>query len=80
MKNLMCACSPEGQQYSEQHQKWRGQQGKGGDCPSLLCPCEASSGVLRPGLGSAAQERYGAFGEDAQKSCEDDQRSEAPPL
>ena len=47
----MCTGSLEGQRYPGLHQKKGGQQGQGGDCPSLLCPCGASAGVLCPGLG-----------------------------
>jgi len=33
--------------------------GQGGDCPLRLYRCEASSGVLHPGMGIPAQERHG---------------------
>lgn len=51
-------------------------QGEGSDCPPLLCPSEAPSGGLCPGLGFLAQERCRDFGAGAENSCEDDQRVE----
>ena len=47
----MCTCSPEGQLYSELHQKKGDQHGKGGDYEVLLCPCESPSRVLHPSIG-----------------------------
>ena len=62
------------------HQKSSGHQAKGGDCPSLLRPCEAPSGILCPDLGPPTEKRCGAFKKGPQKSHEYDQRAEAPLL
>lgn len=44
------SCSLEHQQYPGLHEKRDGQQGVEGDCPSLLSPHLAPSGVLCPSL------------------------------
>ena len=78
----MCTRSPEGQPYPGLHQKQHGQQVEGGDSAPLLCSGETPPAVLRPALGSSAQERHGPVGagpEEATKtvrgmeqlSCED---------
>ena len=48
-----------------------GQQPKGGDPPSLLCPAEAISGVLCPVLGSPVHERQGTSTESPVEGYKD---------
>lgn len=42
------------------------------DPPALLGPAEATSGALRPVLGSSVRERHGAPGEESMEARKDD--------
>ena len=39
-----------------------GQQGEGGDCLPLFCPCEIPPAILQPDLGFSAHKKHRAFG------------------
>ena len=69
----MCPCGQEGQWYPGVHSEEPGQQVKGGYPPHLLCPGEATPGVLCPVLGSPFQERQGTTGESSAKGYKDDE-------
>ncbi|GAB0203499.1 mitochondrial enolase superfamily member 1 [Grus japonensis] len=69
----VCPCGQEGQRYLGVHSEERGQQVKGGYPPPLLCPSEATSGILCPVLGSPVQERQGTTGESPAKGYRDDE-------
>lgn len=55
------------------------QQGEGGDCPHLLCPCKGPSGVPLSGLRPPAQERCVVIGASPEEGNEGE-RAEAPLL
>ena len=49
--------SPEGQLHLGLHHKMADQQGEGGDCLPLLCPCEVPLTVLHSALGPPEQKK-----------------------
>ena len=80
----MCTCiyvcvhlQPRYQKYPGLHQKKRGQQGEGGDCPPPFCPCKAPPEVLCPGLEHQHKEDSDML---VQRRLDDAQRCGAPLL
>lgn len=75
----MCFSSLEGQLDPGLHPQRGGQQGEGGDYPSLLCPCETPSGILCPGLRPLVQEGWGVVVIDPEEGLKNSQ-TVTPPL
>ena len=63
---------PRGPIVSWGNQKECGQKVEGGDPPLLLCPGEATSGVLCPVLGSPVQKGQGSSEESPTEGHKDD--------
>ncbi|GAB0190296.1 mitochondrial enolase superfamily member 1 [Grus japonensis] len=58
--------------YPGAHEEERGQQVEGGYPPPLLCPGEATSGILCPVLGSPVPDRQGTTGDSPEEGYKDD--------
>ncbi|GAB0190298.1 hypothetical protein GRJ2_001495100 [Grus japonensis] len=69
----MCPCGQEGQWYPGVHEEEHGQQVEGGYPPPLLCPGEATSGVLCPVLGSPCPDRQGTTGDSPEDGYKDEE-------
>lgn len=75
MKSLTWAANMRLQPWKQaitQHQKWRGQQIKGGDCTPLLYTFEAPLDLLHPGIGPPEQGRCRAVAAGPEVGHEDD--------
>jgi len=72
MKGFSPISTPELKRKMKLNKK-NGQQGEGGDCPSLHCSHEDPSGVLCPDLGSPPQEGCRVDGVSPEEDHEDDQ-------
>jgi len=76
----MCSCSPESQPYLGLHQEKQDLKVEGGDYSPLVRSGESPPGVLRPALGSLAQERRGPATVCPGEGHENDQRDGTPLL
>lgn len=72
--------SPEGQLHLGLHHKMADQQGKGGDCLPLLCPCEVPLTVLHSALGPPEQKNAWSCWSRSRGAHVDDWRAGVPIL